>query len=343
MNFLLNSSLRSKSLLLGSVVLSHRLFSINNKISCEKIINNNHNVYNNKLKIGLCQIHVGKDKQINIEKAKSAILEAKIKGADLVVLPEIWNSPYSTSSFPKYAEIIPEINSKIDEKLSPSTYMLSEIAKQNNIYIVGGSIPEKFINNNNKENIYNTCVILNSKGEIIGKHRKIHLFDIDIPNKIKFKESDTLTAGNNVTTILTPWGKIGIGICYDLRFPELATIMRQLNCDLLIYPGAFNMTTGPLHWDLLQRARAVDNNVFVATCSPARIDLNNPINKNYNGYIAYGNSNIISPMGEILISAGTEENVIVYEINLQQAYDMREQIPCWKQKRFDLYETINKK
>lgn len=220
--------------------------------------------------------------------------------------------------------------------------MLTEMAKKNNIYIIGGSIPEKVIIDN-IEKIYNTSVIINSKGEIIGKHRKIHLFDIDIPNKITFKESDTLSAGNNITVINTLWGKIGIGICYDLRFSELATVMRQKGCDLLIYPGAFNMTTGPLHWELLQRSRAVDNNVFIATCSPARVDMTKECNKNYNGYIAYGHSNIINPMGEVIADAGVDENVIVLEIDLQKAYDMREQIPCWKQKRFDLYETISKK
>ena len=117
-----------------------------------------------------------------------------------------------------------------------------------------GSIPER-----DGSNVYNTCIIVSPKGEIVAKHRKVHLFDIDVPGKITFKESDTLTGGSSMTTFNTEFGTIGVGICYDLRFPEQAAIMRQRGCNLMVYPGAFNMTTGPAHWELLQRARALDN------------------------------------------------------------------------------------
>jgi len=117
------------------------------------------------------------------------------------------------------------------------------------------------------------------------------LFDIDVPGKITFKESDTLSPGDNLTIIDSPWGKIGVGICYDIRFPELAMLMREKGVGLMVYPGAFNTTTGPLHWELLQRARAVDNQVFVATASPAR----NPDSS----YQAWGHSSLISPWGEV--------------------------------------------
>ena len=100
--------------------------------------------------------------------------------------------------------------------------------------------------------------------------RKTHLFDIDIPGKITFKESLTLTPGQGPTVVDTDAGRLGIGICYDMRFPELAQIYAQRGAQLIVYPGAFNTTTGPLHWELLQRARAVDNQLFVASCSPAR-------------------------------------------------------------------------
>ena len=163
----------------------------------------------------------------------------------------------------------------------------------------------------------------------------MHLFDIDIPGKIKFKESDSLTPGSDVTVFDSPWGKIGVGICYDLRFPEFATIMRQKGCKLLIYPGAFNMTTGPLHWQLLQRARAVDNQVYVVTCSPAR--------HKSSGYVAFGHSHVITPMGEVIGDAGEGDNVIVVDIDMEQVESMRQGIPCWTQKRPDLYDTIAKK
>ena len=136
--------------------------------------------------------------------------------------------------------------------------MLLEVAKACNVLLVGGSIPEKAEGGKT----YNTCVVVGSDGSILAKHRKVHLFDIDVPGRITFKESDTLTGGDSITVVATPFGfSVGAGICYDIRFPELAMIMRAKGCTLLLYPGAFNLTTGPAHWELLQRARAVDNQV----------------------------------------------------------------------------------
>ncbi|RWW85701.1 hypothetical protein BHE74_00005588 [Ensete ventricosum] len=166
--------------------------------------------------------------------------------------PEIWNSPYSNDSFPVYAEDI-----EAGGDAAPSFSMLSEAARSLQITIVGGSIPER-----SGDRLYNTCCVFGTDGNLKGKHRKIHLFDIDIPGKITFKESKTLTAGERPTVVDTDVGRIGIGICYDIRFQELAMLYAArgpLRAHLLCYPGAFNMTTGPLHWELLQRARAADN------------------------------------------------------------------------------------
>ena len=287
-------------------------------------------------KIGICQIKVGANKDENIARAKQAISEAKSKGAELVILPECWNSPYSTASFPKYAEHVPNVGKQVDNASSPSVSMLCSIAKENNIWLIGGSIPEReSVAGNKADKLYNTSLVIDSNGTIVGKHRKVHLFDIDIPGKITFRESDSLSPGQSITTVQTPWGLIGVGICYDLRFPELAIAMRDMGCKILLFPGAFNMITGPLHWELLQRARAVDNQVYVVTCSPARV-------KDSNGYVAYGHSNVISPMGEVIGDAGTDDNVIVVDINLQNVQNMRENIPCWKQKRHDLYTKVSK-
>ncbi|PIA27730.1 hypothetical protein AQUCO_07600114v1 [Aquilegia coerulea] len=204
-----------------------------------------------KFKIALCQLSVTEDKERNISHARKAIEEAAEKGVDLVLLPEIWNSPYSNDSFPIYAE---DIDSGGDA--SPSTAMLSEVAHRLQITIVGGSIPER-----SGGRLYNTCCVFGKDGKLRAKHRKLHLFDIDIPGQITFKESKTLTAGENPTIVDTDVGRIGIGICYDIRFEELAMLYAARGAHLLCYPGAFNMTTGPLHWELLQRARATDNQV----------------------------------------------------------------------------------
>ena len=178
--------------------------------------------------------------------------------------------------------------------------------------------------------LFNTCVVINPQGEIVGKHRKIHLFDINVPGKITFKESDSLSPGATPTLVDTPWGGMGIGICYDMRFPEYAMLLRERGAKILVYPGAFNMTTGPAHWELLQRARAVDNQVYFVTCSPAR-------DESSGGYVAWGHSTVVAPWGDIVGKAGAGQEVLTVECELGKVEEMRENIPCWKQKRSDLY------
>ena len=219
----------------------------------------------NKIRISLCQLKVTNNKKDNLIHALNAIDKASIN-TNLVCLPECFNCPYDVKAFPEYAEIIPDNLGYLDPENSPSVAMLSNASKKYNIFLIGGSIPEKDSDNL----IYNTCMVFSPQGEIIAKYRKIHLFDIDIPNKISFKESETLTSGNEIVTFDMPQGKVGIGICFDIRFPEQSRQMRDLGCKLLVFPGAFNMTTGPAHWELLQRGRAIDNQLYFCTVSPAR-------------------------------------------------------------------------
>lgn len=254
--------------------------------------------------------------------AKLAIQEAASGGASLVVLPEIWNSAYETSEFPKNAE-------DIDAGKSGCADFMSQAAKEHAITLVGGSIPES-----SGGNVYNTCLVYDKAGRLLAKHRKVHLFDIDIPGKQTFKESDTLTAGKSLTVVDTECGRLGIGICYDIRFPEMAAIYAQRGVQLLVYPGAFNTTTGPAHWELLQKARAVDNQLFVATCSPA----NNPDAS----YSAHGHSMAVSPWGQILAAAGTGPQVVFANIDFSESETRRTNMPLAAQRRKDLYELIDK-
>lgn len=237
-----------------------------------------------------------------------------------MALPECFNSPYSTKYFPEYAEKIP----------GESTQKLSEVAKECGIYLIGGSIPEE-----DAGKLYNTCTVFGPDGAMLAKHRKIHLFDINVPGKIRFQESETLSAGDSFSVFDTPYCKVGLGICYDIRFAELAQIYAQKGCQLLVYPGAFNMTTGPAHWELLQRGRAVDNQVYVATASPARDEKAS--------YVAWGHSTVVNPWGEVIAKAGTEETVIYTDIDLKKLAEIRQQIPLHTQKRSDLYSVEAKR
>ncbi|KAK3148228.1 hypothetical protein QOZ80_3BG0292380 [Eleusine coracana subsp. coracana] len=276
-----------------------------------------------KFKVALCQLSVTADKARNIAHARAAIEKAAADGAKLVLLPEIWNSPYSNDSFPDFAEDI-----EAGGDAAPSFSMMSEIARALQITLVGGSIPER-----SGGNLYNTCCVFGSDGKLKGKHRKIHLFDIDIPGQITFKESNTLTAGENPTIVDTDVGRIGIGICYDIRFQELAMLYAARGAHLLCYPGAFNMTTGPLHWELLQRARATDNQLFVATCAPAR--------DTGAGYVAWGHSTLVGPFGEVIATTEHEETTIIAEIDYSLFEQRRQFLPLQHQRRGDLYQLVD--
>ncbi|XVE88647.1 hypothetical protein DITRI_Ditri19aG0086200 [Diplodiscus trichospermus] len=168
-----------------------------------------------KFKVGLCQLSVNPDKNQNLIRARNLIKVAADQGARLVVLPEMWNCPGSADNFAEYAEDFDNGDS------SPSFSMLSEVASCFGITIVGGSIPECC-----NGRLYNTCCVFGSDGKLKAKHRKIHLFDIDVPGDISFKESDSFAAGDEPTIAETDIGRIGIGICHDICFPELAMIYR---------------------------------------------------------------------------------------------------------------------
>ncbi|CAG5116135.1 unnamed protein product, partial [Candidula unifasciata] len=244
-----------------------------------------------KFKLAMVQMAVGMSKSENVAHAVKLISQAASAGANIVTLPECFNSPYGTKHFPEYAEEIP----------GPSTQALAEAAEENSVFVVGGSIPER-----DGDRLFNTCTVFDPRGELVTKHRKVHLFDIDVPGRITFKESEVLSPGNKLTIFQTPYCSVGVGICYDIRFAEMAQVYASKGCSLLLYPGAFNMTTGPAHWELLQRARALDNQVFVATASPAR-DASA-------GYIAWGHSSVVNPWGEVIATTDEAESIVYANI-----------------------------
>lgn len=148
-----------------------------------------------------------------------------------------------------------------------------------------------------------------------------------------FQESETLTGGVSLNSFDTDFARIGLGICYDVRFPELAMIAARQGCHILIYPGAFNLTTGPLHWELLQRSRAVDNQVFMSMCSPAR-DMKAV-------YHAWGHSMAVDPMGRVICEGGEGEEILYADIKADVLGEARTGIPVSEQRRFDVYKDVS--
>lgn len=268
------------------------------------------------IKLGLCQMKVTGDKGENLRRAEDCLRQAARQGANLAVLPEMFNCPYENAAFPVYAEAAG----------GETWQFLARMAQELGLYLVGGSMPELA-----EGKIYNTSYIFSPEGQELARHRKVHLFDIDVPGGQRFMESDTLTAGDQITVIDTPLGKLGVAICFDIRFAELFRVMGDKGAQLILVPAAFNMTTGPIHWSLAFRMRALDQQCFVAGCSPARDETSS--------YVAYGHSLAVNPWGEILTEFDEKEGVRVVEIHLEDLDKYRAQIPILAGRRTDLYRT----
>lgn len=281
------------------------------------------------VKLALIQLASGADKATNLSHARSKVLEASKAGAKIIVLPECFNSPYGCNYFPSYAETL--LPSPPTSTQSPSYHALSSMAAEAKAYLIGGSIPEY---SEATKKYYNTSLTFSPSGELLATHRKVHLFDIDLPGKITFKESEILSHGQKITIFDLPeYGKVAVAICYDIRFPELAMVAARRGAFALIYPGAFNLVTGKLHWRLLGQARAVDNQVFVAMCSPAR-----DMGASYN---AWGHSLVVDPMAEILVEAGEDEQIVYAELDGAKIEETRKGIPITTQRRFDVYPDVS--
>lgn len=265
-------------------------------------------------KLAICQSNAAADKTSNIHHAQDLIRQAASQGAEVVMLPEMFNCPYRTELFPAYAESYPN---------GETIQMLSETAKSAGIVLVGGSIPEK-----DGATVYNTSFIFGPQGELLGRHRKVHLFDVNLP-ALKVRESSTLGPGNCLTVVDAGFCKLGVIICFDVRFPELARLLALEGIQVLMIPAAFNTVTGPAHWELSMRMRAVDNQIYVAAASPAR-DENA-------GYIAYGHSMVVDPWGEILAEAGLGSEIIMAGIDPERIEEVRGRLPLLALRRTDLY------
>ena len=263
------------------------------------------------MKLALCQITVTDDKTQNLARAKDALRRAADKGAVLAILPEMFSIAYVPKLFRAAAEPCPG---------GACANLLSETAKEAGLFIIGGSIPEL-----HGERLFNTSMSFAPDGTYLGKYRKAHLFDIDIPGTFRFMESETIAPGDGYPLMLDAPIKTGVAICYDIRFPEWARLMMQEGADLLTLPAAFSRSTGPRHWELLLRARALDNQLFVAAVSPAQSPS------------AYGHSLVATPDGAVLYACGTEEEVAVVDLDLGMLQELRDSIPVRRNRRTDLY------
>ena len=269
-----------------------------------------------KIKIAAIQMPTVADKMENVRTVKTYLEKIKDENPDFVILPEMFCCPYQTENFPIYAE----------KEGGPVWQQLSGYAKQYGIYLIGGSMPEK----DAEGNVYNTSYIFDREGKQIGKHRKVHLFDIDVKGGQTFKESDTLTAGDSDTVFDTEFGKMGVMLCFDIRFPELSRMMVNDGARIVFVPAAFNMTTGPAHWELSFRTRALDNQIYMVGCAPAR-DVSA-------GYISWGHSIVTDPWGRVIDMLDEKKGILLAELDMDYEEQVREELPLLKSIRKDMYK-----
>ena len=255
------------------------------------------------------------DKMENLRAAERYLERLAAQKPDFVLLPEMFCCPYQTQNFPVYAE----------EEGGPAWEMMAGLAKACGIYLIAGSMPER----DAQGNIFNTSYVFDRQGRQIGKHRKAHLFDIDVKGGQQFKESDTLTPGNRDTVFDTEFGKMGVCICYDIRFPEMLRMTVNDGARMVFVPAAFNMTTGPAHWEISFRVRALDNQIYMLGCAPVR----DPST----GYTSWGHSILTDPWGRVVKELDEKEGILLETIDLGYEDGVRQQLPLLKHRRQDMY------
>ncbi|MCI7056015.1 MAG: carbon-nitrogen hydrolase family protein [Selenomonas bovis] len=268
------------------------------------------------VKAALVQMRVTEDKERNLRSAADAVRRAADAGAQVVCLPEMFVCPYERRAFLAAREA----------RGGRIWSALAQMAAGSRVVLVGGSFPEAA-----EGRLYNTCFVFDAAGRQIARHRKVHLFDIDIAGGQRFRESDTFSPGADLTVFDTPLGRFGVVICFDIRFPELMQLMALYGAEAVFVPASFNMTTGPVHWQLLFRARALDAQIFLLGCSAARDARSR--------YVAYGHSLAISPWGTVLAELGAQPETLLVTLDLDEALRTRAQIPVMAgARRTDLYE-----
>ncbi len=257
----------------------------------------------NHLKVTLVQVDAGRNVQANLIRTKQLL--SGIGATDVIALPEVFavrgsDEDYRTNAAPL---------------TGPLLSFLASIAHRHNAWVLAGSLVE-----HHQSGVYNTSVLLNRRGEITASYRKIHLFDATLASGQTVRESDLWQAGNEpVMADLDGW-KCGMAICYDLRFPELFRHYSANGAQLFFLPSNFTQQTGKDHWEILLRARAIENQCFVIAPNQCGT---NP----HSGVASYGNSMIVSPWGEILTRFGTEEQVDTLALNIHDLEQTRRDLP----------------
>jgi predicted amidohydrolase len=272
-------------------------------------------------RVGLIQMRTGRTVQANLDAAAKLIGEAKSAGADYVQTPEVTNLMEVKRE--KFFSTI------VDEDSDTGLAMFRELARALGIYVHVGSLAIKV----SPDKAANRAFLIDPKGDIAARYDKIHMFDVDLANGESHRESRNYRAGELAVLHDLPWGRLGITICYDLRFPALYRALAEAGASFLTVPSAFTKQTGEAHWHILNRARAIENGCFVLAAAQA--------GKHENGRETYGHSLVVDPWGRVIAEGGTEPGVVMAEIDPAEVVAARSKIPSLQNgRRFEVIEPL---
>jgi deaminated glutathione amidase len=268
------------------------------------------------MRAAVCQMNAGgADVERNVATAVRLLEEAAAGGADLAALPELWPFYGSHRRMHELAGSVP------GELTAP----LSDVAREKDMWVLGGSVPEV----DEDGRVFNTSCLFDRAGELVARYRKIHLFDVDLPDQPPLRESSMFAEGSELVTHQTDVGRVGLSICYDLRFPELYRGLMVLGAEVLTVPSAFTAVTGEAHWEVLLRARAIEDQCFVV--APAQWG---PWGPPEDGRRTYGNSMVVDPWGRILTRApGDGDGVWFADLDLSELRRIRDTLPALRHRR----------
>jgi predicted amidohydrolase len=264
--------------------------------------------------VAAIQMTSGPDVAANLFEAGRLITQAAESGAKLIVLPE------NFCLMPmKDVDRLREVELVDDGHIQN---FLAEAARRHKIWLVGGTVP---LATENPEKCRSACLVYNNLGERVARYDKIHLFDVDLNNAEAYTESATIEAGEDIVVVDTPFGRLGLAICYDLRFPELFRQLSERGAQILAVPSSFTAITGSVHWEVLVRARAIENQSYLVAAAQGGFHVN--------GRETFGDSMIVDPWGMIINRLSRGPGVVLSEIDLDLLGDIRKNLPSLKHRR----------
>ena len=269
--------------------------------------------------IAVIQMHSGSDLRANLDQAASLIEQAADRGASLAVLPEAF-------AFLGDGET-DQLSVVENPGEGPVQNFLAETAARHGIWLVGGSVPIRSGSNGNKAHA--ACILFDDQGRMVAQYNKIHLFDVLVEDTgERYGESAVFEPGAQCVVVDTPCGRIGLTICYDLRFPELFRLLMDQGAECIVVPSAFTASTGADHWHTLLRSRAIENTVFIAAANQG--------NQGRESRDCYGHSLIIDPWGKVLSELDDAPGVATATLNFSDMERIRRDFPCLKHRRFNV-------